>query len=379
MTTRRREPTPEELQLLAAYSDTELSRMIGAARDTIRRWRRDYGIPNPSKTKQQSAPPPQAPPGYAEPNQSVRQEGQHSTASNAFRYSPQGNPSYPGPFLALPRAREKESAVLVMSDIHYGKRTASYSTAIAQERLRRLIPKLERIGSILDSSYHIDELVVCILGDVNDGSEIFPTQAHYQEISDPLRQAWEFASFLAEWLRSVQRTFPSIRVEAVAGNHGRTGKRVHEAANWDLATYHFLRLHLEGSGIHVHYAGRDGEDPFLRFVSIRGHRFLLYHGHAIRMYQTIAWYGLTQRMLRWQTVFGPFAALLCGHFHTFGEMDINGTRILLTGTLVTDDQWTVQTLGLAAANRWHLFGVGDRRPITWRFDLELVESKGAPP
>ena len=337
----RREPTAEELEMLRWLPDAEISRRTGVARDTIRRWRREYGIPRPGMPTQggfAALPPP--PPHAWAPG---RQE------------------------------RERESAVLVMSDLHYGKRTATYNREVAKERLRKLLPRLERIHQLVSAAYEIDELVVAVLGDVNDGTEIYPAQPHYQDLSDPLQQAWEFAEFLAEWFREVQRIWGKVRIEAVAGNHGRTGKRAHEAANWDLACYHYLKLHLNGSGIPIAYGSyENGQDPFLRFMEVRRHRFLLYHGHAIRMYQTIAWYGLTMRMLRWQAALGAFSALLCGHFHSFGEMEINGRRVLLTGTLVTDDQWVLQTLGLNASNRWHLFGVGDKRPITWRFDLDLV-------
>jgi predicted phosphodiesterase len=342
----KREPTGEELELLRRHSDAEVARLAGVSRQTVARWRWEHGVPRPAQARGgfRFTPPP--PPGEQAPSAVV---------------SPPAR-SQPG--------RERESAVLLVSDIHYGKRTSTFGPQVARDRMSRLLPRLERIHQLLSASYQIDELVVALLGDVNDGSEIYPTQAHHQEISDPLRQAWEFAGFLAEWLRAAQRVFGAVRVEAVPGNHGRGGsKRIAEAANWDLACYHYLALHLAGTGIGVGY-GED--DPFMRILEVRGHRFLLYHGHAIRMYQTIPWYGLMQRMLRWRTALGPFAALCCGHFHAFGEMDVNGTRLLLTGTLVTDDQWALQTLGLNSANRWHLFGVGDKRAITWRFDLDLI-------
>ena len=342
----KREPTAEELDMLRWLSDAEINRRTGIARDTIRRWRHAYGIPRagtPTSTGFAALPPPP-----------------HAWAPS------QGTPVF------TPE-RECESAVLVMSDVHYGKCTTTYNRNVAKERLERLLPKLERIHRLVSAAYQIEELVVALLGDVNDGTEIYPAQAYYQDLSDPLQQAWEFASFLADWFRALQRIWGKVRIEAVAGNHGRTGRRAHEAANWDLACYHYLTLHLGDSGITVAYGGHDnGQDPFLRFMDVRRHRFLLYHGHSIRMYQTIAWYGLTMRMLRWQAALGSFSAMLCGHFHSFGEMEINGRRVLLTGTLVTDDQWALQTLGLNASNRWHLFGVGNTRPITWRFDLDLV-------
>jgi predicted phosphodiesterase len=325
----RKEPTPELLEALRTLPDAEIARRYRISRNTLRRWRVEYKVENP----------------YLEPY------GEYAGRVSGHR--------------------EKESAVLLASDLHYGKRTSSFDTDVLRRRMDALIPRLQRIHDLLSTSYDIEELVVCILGDVNDGSDIYPTQAHHQEVSDPLRQAWEAAAYLAGWLRQLKRAWRSVRVEAIAGNHGRAGKRVAESASWDLACYHYLALHLERDGIPVSYA-QEGLDPFLRMVTVRKHRFLLYHGHGVRMYQGVPWYGLAQRVLRWRAVMGEFAALCCGHFHAYGDMDIAGTRVLLTGTPVTDDSWVLQVLGGQNANRWHLFGVGDRRPITWQFGLELV-------
>ena len=328
----RKQPTPELLDLLRVLSDSAIERQYGIARNTLRRWRSEYGIPNPAKG-----------------------------ALPVFPERPHAVPT---------GGREREAAVLLASDLHYGKRTSSFDTDILRRRLDAVVPRLERIHRLLSSAYDLEELVVCLLGDVNDGSEIYPSQSHHQEVTDPLRQAWELADYLAGWLERIQRTWRSVRVEAVAGNHGRAGKRLAESASWDVATYHYLALRLRDSGIPVHYA-QEGLDPFLRVVEVRGHRFLLYHGHGVRMYQSVPWYGLAQRALRWRATLGEFVALCCGHFHTYGEMDVNGIRIFLTGTPVTDDTWVLQSLGGKNANRWHLFGVGQHRPVTWQFALDL--------
>lgn len=350
MTPPRREPTPEILDAMRELPDAEVARRFGVSRATVQRWRHTYGIPNPYNERLRGIPafPPPPPPGP--------QPGSVPLAVS----------------LPPPRGeREVESAVLLMSDLHYGKRTRSFDRAVLVSRLQALVPRLARLHELLTHAYVLDELVVCILGDVNDGSEIYPSQPHHQDVTDPLRQAWELADVLAGWLLAVQRTWGRVRVECVAGNHGRSGRRVAESASWDVAAYHYLALRLSGSGIPVHYA-QEGLDPFLRVVTVRGHRYVLYHGHGVRMYQSIPWYGLAQRVLRWRAVLGEFAALCCGHFHTYGEMEIAGTRVLLTGTPVTDDDWVLQALGGRNSNRWHLFGVGDSRPITWQFALDLV-------
>ncbi len=60
-----------------------------------------------------------------------------------------------------------------------------------------------------------------------------------------------------------------------------------------------------------------------------------------------------------------------GHFHSSGIWRINKIRLVLSGTMVTDDDWALRTLGWESAPEWWLFGVSNRRAMTWQFPVEL--------
>ena len=124
-------------------------------------------------------------------------------------------------------SKQEESAVLVMTDIHYGRKTSSYNPSVCLERLDRVGAHLARVRQLL-AEYNITELVIALIGDVNDGTDIYATQPHHQAITNVEHQARELSTYLAHWLEKQSQVWPSIRVEAVPGNHGRAGRFAHD-------------------------------------------------------------------------------------------------------------------------------------------------------
>lgn len=266
--------------------------------------------------------------------------------------------------------KQRESAILTLSDLHFGKKTATYNPNIFDKRLVALGDKLGRIRDLL-SDYNFDELILCCLGDMVDGAGIYPTQYHHQSLTNANEQADVLSDLLSDFSRTQKKIWRNVRVECVPGNHGRSGKFTHENQNHDLMMYDFLRLKTQAHGVAVNW--NKTQNPFIRKMNVRHHNFILYHGQDVRMYQGIPWYGMAMRVFRWLSTrkVGRFDAILLGHFHTTGMWDINEVELCLSGTMATDDDWALQTLGYESSPHWWLFGVSDSRPITWRFKIDL--------
>lgn len=276
---------------------------------------------------------------------------------------------WPKPSAGAKRGTQHETAVLCVADCHYGKVTASYNADVFADRMRMLGGSMAQIRELL-AMYVIDELVVLMSGDEVDGDGIYPGQAHYQDPSNVDAQVTEWTEIMAAWLANLVPDWGTLRIECVAGNHGRAGKAAHIAANWDLTAYRELG-YLLGDNAEVRWSH---EEPFIRRVDLRGHTGVLYHGHGIRMYQQIPWYGIAQRVMRWSTTqaLGGFDVAYMGHFHQSGLQYVNRIPVLLSGTHATDDEWALQYLGLEAVPRWWLHGVSDHRIITWMYPLDLT-------
>lgn len=261
-----------------------------------------------------------------------------------------------------------ETALLVISDLHYGKSTPSYNPDVFKQRMAGLDDKIRDIKKCL-GTYKFDGLRVAILGDAVDGSEIFATQPHHQAVSSAEQQSYELSGLLAEWLVGQKKVWRNLSVDCVTGNHGRQGHFAHENSNFDLVTYRYLQHSLKGK-IDVHF---DPLQPFIRKLDIHGNKILLYHGHEIRSFANIPWYGISMRVNRWlSTGFAPFDTVFMGHFHTTGYWPINRIKLFCTGTMVTDDDYPLLGMGLESSNKWWLVGVHPERGITFSFDLDLV-------
>lgn len=271
------------------------------------------------------------------------------------------------------KSEQCESAVLVMSDLHYGKQTKSFGTGGFGDRLAAIGDRVATIRRLM-SGYEFDELVVCVLGDVNDGTDIYATQAHHQAESNVEEQAEQLSELLVPFFRRQHEVWGKVRVACVPGNHGRAGRFSHEAASWDTVAYKYLRAKLKDGGppIPVVMNGK-GQNPFLRVEEVRNHRYLLYHGHDIKSFGNIPWYGMQLRVARWNTTkLAPFDAVLMGHYHSFGTWAFNSIELKMSGTMITDDEWALQTLGWESANKWWLFGVSNSRPVTWEFGIDVA-------
>ena len=268
---------------------------------------------------------------------------------------------------------KSESAVLVLSDLHAGKRTESFNLDVLNKRLSAIFQNTSKLLNIIGKAYNIEELRVFFLGDFVDGDSIYPSQqSHLDERANyPLEQAGVLADMLVPGLIDVQSQLDvPVIVDAVRGNHGRAGRFTHESNNWDVAVYDYIQRELRHNGDFEVYVS----DKFAHITEIQGHGALLYHGAGIRSYAQLPLYGITQRILKWkQGMDNGFSIATFGHFHSFLDYHYFGTDIFLTGTAVSDDDFSLEYIGCDGVNKAWLFGVHPEHGVTWRFPVLMEE------
>lgn len=263
----------------------------------------------------------------------------------------------------------EESAVLHLGDLHTGRLTDSFNLAVLTERVNAVITHALDIWDILRHGYRFRELVIALTGDNIDGDAIYKTHPYHTEerAKFALKQVTALLGILRPAILRLKPIAPKIRMVGVPGNHGRVSRYTHEANNWDLAFYEMLKMAFSGDpAITVEYS-----EKFAEIIQVEGHGILLYHGGGIRMYMNLPFYGIRQRVMRWKgSMREPFEVVLMGHFHQVLQDSFNGTRVLLSGTMVSDDEWAIENLGMDGERRFQFFGVHKDRPVTWRYELE---------
>lgn len=269
-----------------------------------------------------------------------------------------------------PKSKTTESAVLHLTDLHYGKKTVSFNVSVLEERLDKMIAHILDINQILKNGYRFDKLFILFTGDIVDGDDIFANHGFHTDEAARygLEQATKVAQLLVPRIRKLKAVAPKIVIHGVPGNHGRVSKRTHEMNNWDIAALTMLKmLFMEDKDVEVTVA-----EGFWDTVNIQGHGFLLYHGAGIRMVAGLPFYAIRQRVMRWkQTLKDPFKVVLMGHFHQCIEDSFADTRIMLSGTAVSDDEFAIECLGVDGERKMNFFGVHPDHPITWQYKLNL--------
>lgn len=263
----------------------------------------------------------------------------------------------------------EEQAVLLLSDLHFGKRTPRYNLETARQRVARAFQKVREIVALHRRAYRIRNLHILWGGDIIDGESIYPTQPHH--LDAPLvGQIVATTSTIVEELSTLAGYFERVNNYCVRGNHGRLSKFAYEGSNFDAILYHFMRMATDK----IPNLSWTIPDDWHLMAKIGGRKVLLIHGDQIKMQLNLPWYGITTRVSRWASTLGlsDFNIACMGHFHTSSTLRWNDKEIFTNGTAVAGDDFALEKIGLESSECCWLFGVSDHR-TTWKYELDYRE------
>jgi hypothetical protein len=255
-----------------------------------------------------------------------------------------------------PRRSKKpniETAVLHVADTQFGKETSSYNMEVARKRLMVLASKVVAITETRRAFASIDTLHLYLGGDLVEGEDIFPHQAHL--IDRPLLEQAvdEGPSIFVSMILYLLEHFRQIKVFSIWGNHGRVSKRAHPHTNWDTICAKVIKGILLGSSDNPRRELKDrltidiaDKDFYIVDTLPGGWGNLLVHGHQIKGYSTFPFYQAGVKVARWADIIDtPWDYLFFGHFHTFGSLVINYRLWLANGSIETDNDYAREHIG----------------------------------
>jgi len=260
----------------------------------------------------------------------------------------------PAPRLKRKRGADEEIAILHLSDIQLGKVTKTYDTAVAEERVLAACRKAALIADLRRSMATIDEIHVYLGGDMVEGEDIFPTQAHEIDSSLLQQAVVNGPRIFSKAVLYLMSQFPRVRLQAVAGNHGRNGPkgtRSNPETNWDSVLYHCLRMILLGIEElpRGEMKGRL-EFPLSSDFYVVDRVFdwgnLVVHGHQIGGgFAGFPWYGTAKKAWGWiDAIEEPWNNLFFGHFHTPAMATLGMRRFYANGTTESDNTFAKEQL-----------------------------------
>lgn len=260
------------------------------------------------------------------------------------------------------RKVKPEAAILLLADWQAGKVTPEYDSTIAAQRVARYAEKVVRLIELQRANHPVDEAHIFLLGDLLEGEEIFPGQAHRIDASLYV-QLFDTASILANLVRRVASVVPRVKVVGAIGNHGALGgpvrKSYHPETNADAMLYNVARMQLRDEP-RVEWAETlvAGERAWYATDDIYGKRWLLFHGDQVKSASFgIPWYGFNKRLLGWATSVAPFEYSASGHWHVPVRMQVNAITHWGAGSTESANTFAQEYLasGGQRPSQWLLF------------------------
>jgi hypothetical protein len=251
-----------------------------------------------------------------------------------------------------------EEAVVHVTDIHFGKKTTTYNSTVAAERLLLLVDAVQEIADLRRSFATIKRLRIELGGDMVEGEgNIFGGQAHEID-QDLIDQMIKFGpEKVAGMIISLAQTFEEIYVDGVPGNHGRQSRDSSKRHNADSIFYEIVRLIVNTAAPklknrikwNLPLDREPGDEWFASFKICDHWGGATVHGDQILGQLGMPWYGFKTKVAGWASCMPPFDYLFTGHFHTHASFDLHDRCVLSTGSTESDNAYAKQNM--AAAGR----------------------------
>jgi len=150
------------------------------------------------------------------------------------------------------------------------------------------------------------------------------------------------------------------------GNCSKRGSEK-EYVNWDFMTYQFLMCRFKNNP-RVKF---NVPKTWWIFEKIRSHKFLIVHGDDMK---GMAWpakslLDFEQKMIGILKDIPDYT--IAGHYHSAAELSTNHGKVLLNGSFIGGDIYSLKNLQRSSLPEQKIFGIHDRRGITWTYDLNL--------
>ena len=269
-----------------------------------------------------------------------------------------------------PISSSKESLVLLLSDLHIGKRIVDckgnviYDTNIALSYIKKLNNQLLHVMEHAGKGTKIDEIVVLILGDIVDNEIIYSSQIHHidscvsQQVNSATKAVWELLRSLGT-IEGIK----SVRAVCVRGNHGVPSRDASsEDSNWDNVIYNNLEYISQLTDTNISIETNYAE---YNIAEVKGHKILLRHNIPLTADTAAAraklggWFDLHQC----QTIVG-------GHYHHPAIQTWNDKYVFRNGCLSGADDLS-ERMAVYSTPAQIVFGVSEKRLPTFMYVLSF--------
>lgn len=281
-------------------------------------------------------------------------------------------------------AQSEESIVLLLTDLHVGEVVSGqamhninkYDVPTFLARMEALHDKIVMICFDRMQGYKFPELVIYCLGDLINGQfavmhdELLVTSAY-----SLMETVYGTAYVLTQFIASMLEYFETVRLVPAPGNHGRMTKKpwAKEATmNWDIVIPQIVSTKFwQEPRVKFSFT-----DSFFFLDEVRGWRNLGLHGHQIKGWAGIPYYGINRIVGNLDEVLIHNGIevhnVVLGHFHTQAVLDKVGGQTIIGPCMKGADEFTLSAGFKPSPAGQTMFGMHEEQNIThqWRLNLQ---------
>lgn len=270
-----------------------------------------------------------------------------------------------------------EDVGLVLSDAHIGQAHSleetgglgEYNINVFKDRIENLKEATTEIVERHSNIYNLPNLHIFCLGDMvagmNQVGNWSPTYINTPILDQVFIGFDAISDMIYYWLG----LFETIHFYGLGGNHGRAANKgtEKEYVNWDVVMYKFLESRFK-------------DNPRVKFTvpltwwimaEIRNHNFLLLHGDDVKggSYPILQLTKSEDKMMGLLRKVPDYT--LAAHFHSASEFTTNHGRVIINGSFIGSDVYSLKSLQKGSKPEQKIFGIHDKQGMTWTYNLNL--------
>lgn len=281
------------------------------------------------------------------------------------------------PSVSKKQSHSPEDVGLMLSDAHIGHHytleetggLSEYNIDVFKERVENMKCATTEIVERHSQIYTLPNLHIFCLGDMvagmNNAGSWSSTYINIPILDQVMIGFEAISDMIYYWLG----LFEKVNFYGLAGNHGRAAAKglEKEYVNWDIVMYKFLEARFR-------------DNPRVKFnvpltwwimAEIKNHNFLLLHGDDIKggSYPIIQLVKSEDKMSGLLNKIPDYT--LAAHFHSASELTTNHGRVLINGSFIGSDVYSLKNLQKGSKPEQKIFGIHDKQGMTWSYNLNL--------
>lgn len=274
-------------------------------------------------------------------------------------------------------SKSYEHMGVILSDLHVGHDhsfaetggLSEYNLDVFKQRMKNMKYAVAEIYELHSHMYKIPELHVFCLGDIVEGMNAAGAWSSTYIQLPIMEQIAEGFKALSDTLWYWLTIFEKVHFYGIRGNHGRVALSGIEKdyCNWDIIIYDTLNIEFRNNPRIDFTIPRS----WFHVADIEGHNFLLCHGDDVKSKNTPI-QGLMDVKGKMQSTLNcKLDYALCGHFHSAGELTSHSGKVLMNGSFVGSDVYSLKNNMPGNKAEQKLFGINKNRGITYKYDINL--------